>query len=573
MKVIWRYLRPYGWMCLAASVIVLVEANCELLLPAMMSTVIDEGVRRGDLELILRTGGRMALAALVGILCVLARNLCSGTASQRFGADVRRGLFEKLLHLSEAGADQVGGGTLATRVMGDSDQLAKSVNSALRIGIKTPVLCVGSVVYALRLDTRLSVVMSIVVLAVLALIIWYMRLSGRRFQRVRAAMDRVNTTVQEFLQGIRLVKAFGLEETQDVRFQRANGELAQSGIQLQLLSAWFAPLITLTVNLGIVVLLGLAGLWDAEAGKVSALVTYMTRLLTSLMTLVDVFKLLIRADTAAARIEEVLELPEERDPPCPEAPGGEGPVLEFRRVGFSYPGGGGGTALQNVTFTVDRGEVLAVVGPTGAGKSTLAWLCARLYDPDKGQVLLHGVALTNLSFSDIRSRVAVAGGQGHLFSGTIGKNLAMAAPGAGEETLWAALRDAQASRFVESAGGLGAAIEEGGVNLSGGQRQRLMLSQALARNSELLILDDCTSALDTATERRVLEAVWRRREQAVILITQRLRWASRADRVLVLENGRMLGLGRHGDLLENCPVYREMWRSRETEGESDEAQR
>ncbi len=573
MKVVWRYLRPYGWMCLAASVIVLVEANCELLLPAMMSTVIDEGVRRGDLELILHTGGRMALAALVGIICVLVRNLCSGTASQCFGADLRQGLFEKLLRLSEAGADQVGGGTLATRVMSDSDQLAKSVNSALRIGIKTPVLCVGSVAYALRLDARLSVVVAIVVLVVLALIVWYMRLSGRRFQRVRTAMDQVNTTVQEFLQGIRLVKAFGLEEMQDVRFQEANGELTQSGIQLQFLSAWFTPLITLTVDLGIVILLGLAGLWDAEAGKVSALVTYMTRLLTSLMTLVDVFKLLIRADTAAARIEEVLELPEERDPPCPEISGNGGPVLEFRRVVFSYPGGSGGTALQSVTFAVDKGEVLAVVGPTGAGKSTLAWLCVRLYDPDEGQVLLHGKDLTDLSFSDIRCRVAVAGGQGRLFSGTIGKNLAMATPDAGEERLWAALRDAQACQFVESAGGLCAAIEEGGVNFSGGQRQRLVLSQALVRDSELLILDDCTSALDTATERRVLEAVWRRREQAVILIAQRLRWASRADRILVLESGRMLGFGRHDDLLESCSVYREMWLSQEAEDESDETQR
>lgn len=567
---VWRCLKPYGFLCLSAAVIVLAEANCELLLPALMSTVIDEGVRRGDLTLILRTGGQMALAALAGIACVLCRNLCSGTASQRFGAALRRELFAKLLRLSEAGADQLGDGALATRVLSDSDQLAKSVNSALRIGIKTPVLCLGSIFYALRLDPRASVAVAIVVALVLALIAGYMRLSGRRFQRVRAAMDRVNTAVQEFLKGIRLVKALGLEQEQDSRFRAANGALVESSIRLQLLSAWFAPLISLTVNLGVVVLLGLAGLWRIETGRVSALVTYMTRLLTSLMTLIDVFKLLIRANTAAARIQEVLELPEDRDPAHPAAPEAEGPALEFCGVGFTYPGGGR-PVLQDVSFAVNRGEMLAVVGPTGAGKSTLACLCTRLYEPEAGRVLLCGKPLNTLSMEDIRRQTAVAGGQGWLFSGTVRRNLAMAAPEAAESALWSALRDARAEEFVSAAGGLDAVMDQGGVNLSGGQRQRLILAQALVRDSEVLILDDCTSALDAPTERQVLEAV-QRRSRTVIFITQRLRCARRADRILVLENGRMLGLDRHDGLLRTCPVYREMWNAQAWEEEKDEAQ-
>lgn len=567
---VWRCLKPYGFLCLSAAIIVLAEANCELLLPALMSTVIDEGVRRGDLPLILRTGGQMALAALAGIACVLCRNLCSGTASQRFGAALRRELFAKLLRLSEAGADQLGDGALATRVLSDSDQLAKSVNSALRIGIKTPVLCLGSIFYALRLDPRASVAVAIVVALVLALIAGYMRLSGRRFQRVRAAMDRVNTAVQEFLKGIRLVKALGLEQEQDSRFREANGALVESSIRLQLLSAWFAPLISLTVNLGVVVLLGLAGLWRIETGRVSALVTYMTRLLTSLMTLIDVFKLLIRANTAAARIQEVLELPEDRDPAHPAAPEAEGPALEFCGVGFTYPGGGR-PVLQDVSFAVNRGEMLAVVGPTGAGKSTLACLCTRLYEPEAGRVLLCGKPLNTLSMEDIRRQTAVAGGQGWLFSGTVRRNLAMAAPEAAESALWSALRDARAEEFVSAAGGLDAVMDQGGVNLSGGQRQRLILAQALVRDSEVLILDDCTSALDAPTERQVLEAV-QRRSRTVIFITQRLRCASRADRILVLENGRMLGLDRHDGLLRTCPVYREMWNAQAWEEEKDEAQ-
>lgn len=568
---VWRYLKPSGWLCLGAAVLVLAEANCELLLPALMSTVIGKGVRENDLALILHTGVQMALAALAGILCVLGRNLCSGTASQRFGAALRRALFAKLPRLSEAGADRLGDGGLVTRVLSDSDQLAKSVNSALCIGIKTPLMCLGSVFYALRLDGRASVVVALVVVLVLALIVGYMRLSSHRFQRVCTAMDQMNTAVQEFLRGIRLVKALGLEGDQGERFQAANGELVESSIRLQILPAWFSPLITLAVHLGLVVLLGLAGLWGIETGKVSALVAYMTRLLGSLMTLIDVFKLLIRANTAAVRVQEVLDLPEDQEPEHPAAAGTEGPALEFRGVGFAYPGSAR-PILQDISFRVERGEMLAVVGPTGSGKSTLASLCARLYEPGAGKILLHGTPLHSLSLEDIRRRVAMAGGRGWLFSGTVRKNLSMAAPEAGEEDLWSALEDAQASAFVSRAGGLDAPVEQGGVNFSGGQRQRLLLAQVFLRNSEVLILDGYTSALDPPTEGRVLEAV-QRRGQTVVLITQRLRCARQAGRILVLENGRMLGLGRHGELLRSCPVYREMWRAQSWEEESDEVQR
>lgn len=565
---VWRCLRPYGWLCLGAAALVVAEANCELLLPTLMSTIIDVGVRQGDLALILRTGGQMALAALAGIVCVLCRNLCSGTASQRFGADLRRELYAKLLRLSEAGADRMGEGGLVTRVLSDSEQLSKSVNSALRIGIKTPVLCLGSIVYALRLDPRSSVVAAVVVTAVVALIAGYMHLSGQRFQRVRAAMDRINTAVQEYLQGVRLVKALGLEEDQEGRFRQANEELVTSSVRLQLLSAWFAPLIALVVNLGILVMLGLAGQWSMEAGRISALVTYMTRLLTSLLTLVDVFKLLTRGNTAAVRIQEVLDLPEDQEPEEPAAANADGPVLECRGVSFTYPGSAC-PVLRQVSFTVNRGEMLAVVGPTGAGKSTLAGLCTRLHRPDTGDIRLFGTPLEALSSKELRRRTAVADGRGWLFSGTVRHDLSMAAPEAEEAVLRAALEDAQADGFTAAAGGLEAVLEQGGVNLSGGQRQRLLLAQALVRDSQLLILDDCTSALDAATERRVLEAV-RRRGQTILFITQQLRWACRADRILVLERGQVLGLGRHEELLHACPVYREMWHIQSWEEGQDE---
>lgn len=559
MAVVWTYLRSYRWLCLSAVVFVLLEANFELLLPGLMARMIDEGVRRGDLGCILRTGGWMAGVALAGIGCVLVRNLCSGTASQRFGADLRRGLFAHILRLSEAGAGRVGTAGLVSRMTGDTDQLAKSVNSALRIGVKAPVLCVGSVLCAVRLNAGLSLAVLAVVLAVLGLIARYMYLSGRRFSRVRTAMDRLNTVVQEFLRGIRLIKALGREGDEDARFRAANGELAEAGIRLQLLSAWFAPLITLTVNLGVAGVLWLAGAWEVEAGKVAAFVTYMTQMLSALMTLIDVFKLLVRSDTSAKRVSEVFALPVEEDPERPEAPGGRGPALEFRDVRFAYPGGSGVPALDGIRFTLERGELLAVVGPTGAGKSTLAWLCARLYDPQEGQVLLDGRDLRRLSLRRIRRQVAVAAQRSDLFSGTIEKNLAMGDAAAGGERMRMALSLAQAEDFVAGLGGLAGTVEQGGANLSGGQRQRLSLARALVRESAVLVLDDCTGALDAVTEGRVLSGLGRRADRAVLLITQRVRTAALADRILVLEDGRQAGLGTHAALLETCPAYREIW--------------
>lgn len=259
MSLVWRCLWRYRWYCLTALLFVLLEANCELLLPTLMARMIDEGVRTGELDRVLELGGWMAGAALAGILCVLVRNFCSGTASQRFGAELRRTLFAKCLRLTEGGVDQLGSGALVTRMSSDCDQLSRSVNSALRIGVKAPALCVGSVVYAMGLDMGLSWIVLAVVLGVTALITAYLAESGRRFRRVREAMDRVNTTVEEFLRGIRLIRALGREEWENRRFQASNGELEESGIRLQLLSAWFAPLVTLTVNLGIAAVLWAAG--------------------------------------------------------------------------------------------------------------------------------------------------------------------------------------------------------------------------------------------------------------------------------------------------------------------------
>ena len=574
MSLVWRCLRRYRWYCLTALLFVLLEANCELLLPTLMARMIDEGVRTGELGRVLELGGWMAVAALAGILCVLVRNFCSGTASQRFGAELRRTLFAKCLRLTEGGVDQFGSGALVTRMSSDCDQLSRSVNSALRIGVKAPALCVGSVVYAMGLDMGLSWIVLAVVLGVTALITAYLAESGRRFRRVREAMDRVNTTVEEFLRGIRLIRALGREEWENRRFQASNGELEESGIRLQLLSAWFAPLVTLTVNLGIAAVLWAAGCGGAEAGTVSALVTYMTQMLTSLMTLIDVFKLLIRARTSVRRVEEVLALPEEGTLEGPEETGVEEPVLELRHVTFAYPGGSGVPALQDISFTLRRGERLAVVGPTGAGKTTLAWLCARLYEPQKGELYLGGRPMSRLPLGRVRRQVVVAAQRSALFSGTIRENLRWGDKNATDEEMERACRLAQADEFIRALpDGYDTYIEQGGTNVSGGQKQRLCIARALLKKPKILILDDSTSAVDTRTDTLIRRAFAEEiPDTTKFIIAQRISSVQDADRILVLDDGRVAAFGTHDELLASSEIYRDVYDS-QMKGVDDDARR
>ena len=559
MSLVWRCLRRYRWYCLTALLFVLLEANCELLLPTLMARMIDEGVRTGELGRVLELGGWMAVAALAGILCVLVRNFCSGTASQRFGAELRRTLFAKCIRLTEGGVDQLGSGALVTRMSSDCDQLSRSVNSALRIGVKAPALCVGSVVYAMGLDMGLSWIVLAVVLGVTALITAYLAESGRRFRRVREAMDRVNTTVEEFLRGIRLIRALGREEWENRRFQASNGELEESGIRLQLLSAWFAPLVTLTVNLGIAAVLWAAGCGGAEAGTVSALVTYMTQMLTSLMTLIDVFKLLIRARTSVRRVEEVLALPEEGTLEGPEEAGVEEPVLELRHVTFAYPGADE-PILKDISFSAHPGEVTAIIGGTGRGKSSILKLIPRLYDPLFGEILVDGVNIRRYRVDDLRSIIGYVPQKNILFSGDIASNLNFGKED-GREKDWArAAGIACAAEFIaKKQGGYHDPIAQGGSNLSGGQRQRMAIARALMKRPEIYVFDDSFSALDMKTDQTLRQNLKESMgEAAVILVAQRVSTILDADRILVVDDGRIVGQGTHAELLRTCPLYREI---------------
>ncbi len=567
MSIVWKHLKPCRWYCLGAVLMSIAEANCELLLPTLMSRIIGEGVRQGDLPQILKLGLTMLAVALLGIVFVAIRNFCSGNATQRFAASLRQSTFDKILKLSEGEINRFGSASLIERVTGDSDQLGKALHSMLRVGVKIPALCIGSLFYMLRLQRGLSSVVLAVLLVVLALIASFVSLSNRHFSAVRQATDRLGTVIQEFLQGIRLIKALGREEDEEQRFSESCSALADQGIRLQLLNACYSPMITLTIYLGMVAVLMLSGIWAVEAETVSAFVLYMTQLISSMTLLIDVFRMLVKMRTSAQRIEQILTLDEEEEPTQVQPPRTDSPMLAFKNVSFAYPGGSGTNALTDISFTLDRGEIMAIIGPTGSGKSTLAWLCARLYDPQQGHILLDGAELRQQPLRQLRRKVSIAAQESALFTGTVGRNLKMGDPAADQATLTGALEQAQAQDFVAGLGGLDGALEQAGGNLSGGQRQRLSLARTLLRRSPLLILDDTTSALDTITEKKILSALGRQENRAMILITQRIRTAEMADKVLVLENGHQVGFGNHDELLMTCPVYREIWATQTGEEE------
>ena len=560
------YFKKYRVLFFCAVVCVFLEALCDLMQPTIMAHIVDDGVRNRSLGTVLRYGGAMLGITLAGAVFATGRNILSSNVSQSFGADLRLDVFRKILRFSEKSADRIESGSLITRVTNDTSQITQFVNGMMRVFFKAPVTCLGSMILAVLLSPRLSAILFAVILAVAAFIFVSMKLSYARFSKVQYAIDRVNTVVQEYLMGVRLVKAFGRYDDEEKKFEAANGDLREKSIRSQLVITVFSPLMSLAVNLGItgILLFGsfLFTSGQTEVGRIAAFINYMAQILSSLILITNIFNTFVRTKASTERISEILTSEEDfqgmRDRFTDEAG-----ALVFDHVTFAYPNGSGTPALKDLSFSVAQGETLAVIGPTGSGKSTIAWLCLRFYRAEQGAIYYGGTELNDLECGFLRSRIALAPQKSSLFSGSVYDNIAWGNPEATEEQVTAAAEAAQADGFIRQMPyGYQSALGQGGVNLSGGQKQRISIARALVRNAPLLILDDCTSALDAITEgkvRRALKASGGRR--SVILITQRIGTAMSADKILVLDNGVRAGFGSHEELLRSCRTYREIYSS------------
>lgn len=566
MEIYKRYYKKYGFMFLTAVFCVLFEALCDLMQPTIMADIIDNGVKNGHVPVILHFGMLMLLITMLGALFATARNILSSKVSQSFGADLRFDVFQKIMRFSETGSDRMESGSLITRVTNDTSQITQFVNGMMRIFFKAPVTCIGSIILAVMLSPRLSIILFAVVFIVSVFIIISMKLSYSRFAKVQSAVDKVNTVVQEYLLGIRLVKAFGRFEEEEKKFDEVNQNVAEKSISSQMIIVIFSPLMSLTVSLGIAgsiyfgSILFHAG--QIDVGRIAAYINYMAQILSSLIMITNIFNTFVRTKASNERILQVLNGEEDFQGNGSGFADHSG-KLSFQNVTFAYPNGSGTPAIKDLSFELNPGETLAVIGPTGSGKSTLAWLCMHFYEVDEGTVVYNGSNVNSLDTKILRECIALAPQKSMLFSGSVYDNIALGRPDAAEQEILKAAKIAQADDFIRKMqDGYHSTLGQGGVNLSGGQKQRISIARALVRNSPVLILDDCTSALDAVTEAKVrLGLKTAGGGKSVILITQKIGTAMTADKILVLDNGEKAGYGTHQDLLLDCRIYREIYES------------
>lgn len=564
MNIYKRYFLKYRALFFTAVTFVFLESMADLLQPTIMARIIDEGVRKKSVDTVIGYGLLMLMITLLGAVFATVRNILASRVSQGFGKDLRADLFEKIMNFSEGSTDRMESGSLITRMTNDTAQTVQFVNGMMRIFFKAPVTGIGSMFLAAALSPKLSLILFTVVFIVGILIYISMKMSYERFAKVQYAMDRLNLVIQEYLLGIRLVKAFGRQDFEEKKFADSNRDLEKKGMDSQLVIAYFAPVLSLVVSLGIALVLYVGSILfmrqEIEVGKVAAFISYMTQILTSIIMITNIFTTFVRTKASTERIEEIFAAEEDYVGGV-EGFSTKGMSVTFQNLSFSYPSGSGLYALENLSFTLDSGETMAIIGPTGSGKSTLVWLLLRFYDANEGRILLNGKDIRDYSVDKVRDAISLSSQKTMLFSGSVRENIAWSSPDMSFDRVEKAAKAAQAHDFIlRMKEGYDSFIYQGAVNISGGQKQRISIARALAKKSSLLILDDSTSALDAVTDRRVREAIRiYEPERTTMIITQRIGTAMGADKILVLAQGKMEGFGTHEELLKSSSTYRDLY--------------
>lgn len=567
-----RYLKPYLLSIVAVAVLVFLQSISQLYLPNLMSEIVDVGIVSGDTNYILRVGARMLLVAALGAACTIGISYLSSRTAAAFGSDLRLHMFEKVSAFSLTEFDRFGNASLITRTTNDIMQMQQVVVFGLRMALMTPMMLVGGIIMALATNVKLTLSLAAII-PILAVIIGLVGSKGMPlFRAMQDKLDNLNRVLREHLTGIRVIRAFNRGTYEEQRFDEANLDLTQTAIRVNRLMAVIQPIFLLLFNF-----LAIAVLWfgslrvdqgSLQVGSLMAFIQYAMLILNSLIMLSMMFVMLPRASVAAHRINEVLDTePEITDPPVAKSPLRQG-VIKFKDVSFSYPGAEQ-PALQDISFRAEPGQVTAIIGGTGSGKSTLLNLIMRFYDVSQGAVYVDGVDVRQLTQADLRSRIGLVPQTAVLFSGSVAENIRYGKEDATAAQVEAAARIAQASEFISvMPGGYEATVAQGGTNLSGGQKQRLSIARALVRRPHIYLFDDSFSALDYKTDAKLRAALKQEKGQAtVVIVAQRVSTVMDADQIIVLDEGRIVGKGRHRELLTSCPVYREIVASQLSEEE------
>ncbi|MER5605642.1 ABC transporter ATP-binding protein [Micromonospora tulbaghiae] len=570
IRLLRTHLRPYRRWLAAVVAFQFVGTIASLYLPSLNADIIDRGVAVGDTDQIMRTGGWMLLVSLLQIACSIAAVYFGAKTAMAFGRDVRGSIFRRVNSFSAREVARFGAPSLITRNTNDVQQVQMLVLLSCTMLVAAPIMSVGGVVMALREDVGLSWLMLVCVpvLAVALGLIIRRMVPGFRLMQTR--IDTVNRVLREQITGIRVVRAFVREPYETDRFRVANTDLTTTALRIGRLQALIFPIVMLVLNVSSVAVLwfGAARVdsGQIQVGALTAFLQYLMQILMAVMMATFMLMMVPRAAVCAERIEEVLDTDSSVVPatdPVTEVTGrGE---LELRCAGFQYPGASA-PVLHDISFRAEPGRTTAIIGSTGAGKTTLLTLIPRLVDPTAGAVLVDGVDVRDLAPDELWRRIGLVPQRPYLFTGTVASNLRYGNPDATDAGLWAALEIAQARDFVaEMPGGLEAPIAQGGTNVSGGQRQRLAIARALVRKPEIYLFDDSFSALDLGTDARLRAALKPvTADAAVVIVAQRVSTIVDADQIIVLEDGGVVGMGRHEELLESCPTYAEIVASQQT---------
>ena len=567
MKKLLVYMKTYVLESILGPLFKLLEATFELFVPLVMAAIIDTGIANGDRGYILRMCGVLVLLAVVGLVCSITAQYFAAKASVGFACKVRSVLFAHIQRLSFTQQDQQGTGTLITRMTSDINQVQSGVNLALRLLLRSPFVVFGAMVMAFTIDWQAAMVF-VVTIPLLSIVVFGIMLwSIPMYKKVQQKLDKVLSATRENLTGVRVLRAFCKEEEEERAFNEKNDDLTALQKLVGKVSGLMNPLTYVLINLGIVALIYVGALRvDAgilTQGQVVALYNYMSQILVELVKMASLIISITKAVACAGRVSAVLDIAPDmrgasRAPKTPQ-PGG---AVRFEDVVLTYAKAGA-PSLAGVDFTVAPGQTVGVIGGTGAGKTSLVNLIPRFYDATQGRVLVDGADVRDYPLEVLRQKVGVVPQKAVLFQGTIRENLRWGAPEATDEELYAALDAAQAREIVAGKPeGLDFPVAQGGRNLSGGQRQRLTIARALVKRPEILILDDSASALDYATDLALRQALRRLPDKpTVFIVSQRTSSIRHADKIVVLDEGRVAGIGTHEELLNTCPVYQEIYYS------------
>ncbi|MDD5985129.1 ABC transporter ATP-binding protein [Turicibacter bilis] len=574
MLKLFKGLKPYWTLVIGVLVLVFISTMTDLELPDLMSDIVDTGIVQGDVSYILGRGGVMLLVALLGTVCTILTSYLSSKIGMGFSRDLRKKVFEKVESFSLTEINEVGTASLITRTTNDINQVQMVVIMMMRMMLSAPIMIVGALIMALRKDVELSKVILVVIPIIIVTIVIIAKFTLPMFQKMQDKIDKLNLVVRENLTGIRVIRVFNKVEAEQERFNQASLEVSRIATMANRLMGALMPLMMLILNLSIIAVIWFGGIrindGDLMVGDLMAFIQYLTQVMFSLLMLTMMFVLIPRAQASAVRINEVLEMEspiqEPKEAIQPQLKG----YVEFKNVSFGYEGAEE-YAISNISFVAKPGEVTAIIGGTGSGKSSILNMIPRFYDAAKGEVLVDGVNVRDMNQQELRSKIGYVPQKAVLFTGTIRDNILYGKEDATDEEVRHALEIAQATDFVSKMKeGIESPISQGGTNVSGGQKQRLSIARAIVRKPEIYLFDDSFSALDFKTDAQLRAALKKEtQDSTVIIVAQRVSTVMDATRILVMDEGHVVGMGTHEELLQTNEIYQQIVESQLKKGEEE----